>query len=183
MSLEKQMADLKSSIADEINNSRDMIYSYLVEGVKPATLPESIFVNYFLPYFTGDRSSNIWVSEWISIAGTPMAEVMIVEDNTGKELFLVPSIFNTNGLFTMTRPGSYNDIFHRAEQLSNNIPITGFRFLLEALHSKSMTQTAGVDFTDVDRKWYYILSRYNKEPTGHSSQTQQQDNVSDYFDY
>ena len=66
-------------------------------------VPESIFVNYFLPRFINLNNINgvdprNHIVEWISIAGSPMAEVSVVSDSTGEELFVVPAYLSTNHL-------------------------------------------------------------------------------------
>ncbi len=56
-------------------------------------LPEQIFKSTFLPMFAGQETHpDITVGVWISIAGTPFAEVDII-DEQGQTLFSVPPIF------------------------------------------------------------------------------------------
>ena len=75
--------------------------------------------------------------EWISVAGTPMAEVNVIRDNTSEVLFKVPGLLYTNNLFMHKRGGDLGDIFTKFEQINNNLPVNGLSFLLEALNSKN----------------------------------------------
>lgn len=68
-------------------------------------LPEEIFKNYFLPLFAGlETHSDISVGVWVSIAGTPFAEVDIIDTN-GQVLFTVPSILERN-IIDPTKPAN-----------------------------------------------------------------------------
>ena len=64
-------------------------------------LPEYIFVDFFLPYFSGKlnlKDSEEPITKWISIAGSPTKEVDIIDNSTGEILFRVPSLINTSKL-------------------------------------------------------------------------------------
>lgn len=89
-----------------LNSSIKEIHESLVSGEKVRnTLPEDIFKNYFLPMFAGlETHPDASVGVWISIAGTPFAEVDII-DNSRQVLFTVPPIFERN-IVDPTKPNT-----------------------------------------------------------------------------
>lgn len=164
MSLESHLESIRSSILEDINSKTDMIYSGLVADVPMNSIPESLFLNYFLPCFLGQGNNPNWVVEWISIAGTPMAEVAVFKDGTRDLLFIVPGILSTNSLFLSSRNGDMNDIFTRYEQLNNNLPVNGMGFLKQALTAKQTELMNNFNMEQVKNTWSLILQRYNLLP-------------------
>lgn len=183
MTIEDQTNRVKDLMFSEIERSKTIVFDGLLNDTHLNSMPESLFINYFLPCFLGKPVSNNWIAEWISIAGTPMADVMVIKDGTNEVLFIVPSILNTNNLFLHKENGDFGDIFSRYDQISsNNIPGRGLSFLLQALDSKNKELLNKINFTDVNKRWYDILSRYNLLPNVADSNNT--NNVSDdnYFE-
>jgi hypothetical protein len=99
-SLRKTQNALVQTIHQESKNTLDVVFNSLVTNSRDtcSVLPEQIFVNYFLPFFTGRNDfvarPNIF-SEWISIAGSPMNEVAII-DSFNNIMYYVPAVFDTS---------------------------------------------------------------------------------------
>lgn len=161
MSIEDQANAVKNMLLAEMDKAKTVVFDGLLNNTMLNSIPESLFVNYFLPCFIGQPKSPNWVMEWISIAGTAMAEVGVFKDGTNEFLFSVPSILNTNNLFLHKQGGDIGDIFTRFDQINNNTPSRGLGFLIQALNSKNQELLSNLSFDDVNQKWYHILARYN----------------------
>lgn len=182
MSIEDHMSNVREALYTDINKNRDVIFNGLVENAPVNSLPESVFVNYFLPCFIGQQTNPNWVMEWISIAGTPMAEVNIIKDGTQEILFRVPGILSTNTLFNKNKV-AMSDVFSRYDQLSANMPSQGLNFLMSALGNinKDILEQYNLDM--VKQNWLHILQRYNLVQVNIPVTNNQNDsNLSDYFE-
>lgn len=176
------MSNVREALYTDINKNRDVIFNGLVENAPVNSLPESVFVNYFLPCFIGQQTNPNWVMEWISIAGTPMAEVNIIKDGTQEILFRVPGILSTNTLFNKNKV-AMSDVFSRYDQLSANIPSQGLNFLMSALGNinKDILDQHNLDI--VKQNWLHILQRYNLVQVNIPVTNNQNDSdLSDYFE-
>lgn len=153
-------------------------------------ISEDIFVNYFLPRFVGVvPNPGNWVVEWISIAGTPTAEVG-VRGAGGEMLFSVPPLLQTKGLAGVSGTGGLNDIFTRYKMISNNIPREGIRFLFAELANKSKELLEEFSLTETEATWMSIMGRYGYLDTGEGGQESQGSSTSfdntaaeDLFDF
>jgi hypothetical protein len=156
------------------------------------SIPESVFVNLFLPYFSGeDREleKNNTVVNWISIAGTPMKEVKVVSDTTGELLFKVPSIYDTS-IIDVTRKdneNSYSEIALGTDMNSRNIKSSGDKYFAEEMSKKidNMASNGNV-VSESTVVWNSILSRYGKKPiienTSENKVPATNDNLDEYFE-
>lgn len=131
-------------------------------------IPERIFRDYFLPYFAGERSmedTNI-VAQWISVAGTPAAEVRVIDDVTQEELYRVPPIMSTQFLDVQTRPNgqSMKEVLEQAALYRRNIPAQGERFLEMAYGDKAQVMLRNARLPEeYNRRWGEIMTRYQKQ--------------------
>lgn len=146
---------------DQVNN----IFNSLIVEKTNSVLPENIFRDYFLPFFAGirpfERNSPV-ISEWISIAGTPMSEVDII-DGAGRVLYTVPSLFDTDFLSIARRdPGdSIADIYQQYDLRSNNLPQVANNYLNKALNTKlSKIKLTSNRANENLNRWNTILTRY-----------------------
>lgn len=182
MSIENQANAVRDMLMAEINKSRTVVFDGLLNAGPLNSIPESLFVNYFLPCFMGNPTNPNWVMEWISIAGTPMSEVGVFSDATREFLFTVPSLLNSNNLFLHKQAGDLGDIFGRYDQINNNTPTRGLGFLLEALNSKNQELLNNLSFDEVNQKWYQILTRYNIIQPAQLNQTSGNNPEDDMFE-
>lgn len=130
------------------------IFNDLVEnGVELQSIPESLFANYFLPRIIGEVESDTWISEWISVAGTPYKGVIVTKN--GKPLFKTPPILvpvKTND------KRSVNSIRREYETRSNHVKM---------LAEKKLARDLNEIMPDYQQKpdafieeWMKIISRY-----------------------
>lgn len=183
MSLEKEANKVRQMLLDEMKNQQTIIFDGLLNNSYINKIPESLFVQYFLPCFLGKVDKSTWVMEWISIAGTPMADVGVVKDGTDELLYVVPSILNTNKLLLSNQRVNMSDIFDRYKQINNNIPTQGLNFLIEALNSKNKEILNEVNSSNVDKRWIDILKRYNLINVEDPHPQEQTKTDDDYFDF
>lgn len=176
-------SEITKTIYNELNSSTDKIYNSLVENKESYcnSLPESIFVNYFLPFFIGQRNDNEnWLLEWISIAGTPSSYVRIFKDgDVNRTLFFVPPVLNTN---IINNDISLKSIIETSNNYSNNIPIVGTRFLFEALQDKSNKMLSNFNNSYIN-EWVSIFNYYNLIPKQESSSNSNNSSLDNYFEY
>lgn len=101
------MANLMSPITDSVVEGHKRTEALIATIIPSSTnlvgvrsLPERIFVNNFLPYFSGQRditADDNPFAAWAEVAGTLTSEVAIVNEKN-QLLFLVPAIHNTEAL-------------------------------------------------------------------------------------
>ena len=185
MSLDNQVTSIKDMLFREMENSKNVVFNGLLNNVSLNHIPESLFVRYFLPCFLGNSTSPNWVMEWISIAGSPVADVAVVADGTKNVLFTVPSVLNTNNLFLNKTEGDLGDIFGKFDQMNNNLPTVGLNFLVKALHSKNAELIKKISFSDVNTRWVAILQRYNiiSNISSDTSNGSSSSSIDDMFDF
>lgn len=151
---------------EQLNASMANVFSSLVQNSPKAQLPEELFVSNFLPFFIGvvnAEKNEDFLPTWISIAGTPAADVDIIDRN-GKVLFTVPSFIdsgfinplkNTSGL-------SYSDIVNMAILYGNNIPKQGADVLNKGLSDKvNRLKEKSPEYGKKIQMWEFIFKRYN----------------------
>ena len=181
MSIEDQANRVRNMLLAEMEKSKNIVFDGLLNNSVLNNIPESLFVNYFLPCFLGRSNNPNWTMEWISIAGSPMAEVGVFKDNTTEILYVVPSLLNTNNLYLHKQDGDIGDILTRYDQINANMPVRGLNFLIEALNSKTAELASRINFTDVNNKWINIFQRYGIVTQNPVTQATQQDS-GDYFE-
>ena len=159
---EKQYLD---AIAKNIQESTNDVFDSLVSNSDNNVLPENIFVQYFLPYFSGKlpitKQTSV-MTDWVSVAGSPVAEVDII-DQQNQVLFTVPSLFDTKIINPIRgdESESISQIYNQYSLKNNNIPIVATRYLSNAMDSKSEEILNEVQ--QKDTRWDNILNRYGIE--------------------
>ena len=167
-------------------------------------LPESIFVKFYLPYFSGQISAsettdpkekqNITkhiqelVSAWVGVAGGPQLGVAIVSDSNHKEvLYVVPPIFSTQHFDALPRGRhSIMDRIREYEQQRNASPVAASvnlttHLAIKASHMARKGVYRRPDATSYhdDPAWVAIFERYGiKRPTSSTAETASQDDPS-----
>lgn len=177
---------LQEDAAQEDKLVADLVFSNLLPSGPAGFLPESLFVQFFLPRFIGQVKveNDDWVTRWISITGSAMAEVGIFKDGTKDVLFVVPGLFHTQGMTAEQTDGSFNDIDSHRKRLSLNSPREASRFFIESLMYKRDQYTAGADLTAPERAWLHILERYNLIPAnGQPSTNATASSDGDFFSF
>lgn len=180
---------IKDAIHKDSENVGRVVFTGLIDNVEVSSLPESIFKNYFLPCFLGmnkEQTAISWTAQWVSIAGTAMSEVSIIDDFTKQELFRVPPILNTTSLYMNKKEGDLGDIFLKHKNITVNNPTAGLNFLIAALNSKNVDLTKSIDHGGILDRWLNILKRYgyldNYQQENQSGSSDSKP-IDDYFDF
>lgn len=144
----------------QIKSVMQNVFSSLVDNQMRQKLPESVFVQTFLPYFSGQIKAGPNenpVAQWIGVAGSPTSEVELI-DNQGKVVAIVPAIFNTDFINPNKIQG--NGLYRIAQQheLEKTNPINNSNNVF-ANQLLSRVPQAQVSQTDSE-KWDILLSRY-----------------------
>lgn len=181
MTIEKMTSQYLANINDDLNHNGANIFKALVEDKElyVNSIPESLFVNYFLPFFTGKGNNPNWLMEWISIAGTPASEVRVFSDSTHETLFYVPPTLNLNNFILPNSDNNLGNIFTRYNMYNGNLPQEGATFLNRELEEKKKQLPQTVQQTYADN-WINILKRYNLYNVSVQKQAVVPD---DYLDY
>lgn len=120
-------------------------------------IQESVFVNKYLPYFSGKAGKDGAIAVWLDVAGSPYAEVHVC--NGTQLLFTVPPLLNPDRRVL----GRLNEISLHAAleqvQLHYNVaPALGENRMHEWIISRLGTDLIGLDLA---RRWNEIFKRYN----------------------
>jgi len=157
-----------------INASEEQkMYDSLVTGIENNKLPENIFKNYFLPVISGvttDQNYSKVMEEWISVAGTAMSSVDIINDN-GEVLFTTPPILDTSVINKMKNSDndkSFTSILENYAVRNVNFPPEAKAFLRNELNKK--LDTIGTDTPNITTNWKKIFTKYGLVEDKHSEE-------------
>lgn len=172
---------------EKVSRETNLLFDILVKNKKQSdnTLPEHIFVKYFLPYFTGkykiEDNSKV-MSDWIAIAGNSSAGVNIV-DPSNKIIFHVPGILNTGSLDPLSDSKSLRAIGSEYDLYSGSfqtIALAGSNAIKDYNNKiKSMFKPEQGDSDDV-KEWRYIYTRYNIPFTLENTEVKKSELKSDF---
>lgn len=134
----------------------------IIEAAKQSRprVPESIFKEYFLPALTDTENPRHNILYWIEHAAkSPNVEVVIVDDNTGAELFVVPAIFNDSSMFDVasTRMRSIVDVLYEASLISRDSN-TAAQFYYKKVFGNAVQLNNPESSVN---RWLQIFKRYN----------------------
>ncbi len=154
---------IDAAAADVLNRFKDQED---VERVLLPRLPETLFVEFFLPLFRGDIKDPLLVEEfrtkWFTIARHPQGEVNII-DERGNILFTTPSYSYTK-MFDPTKAdtsGSFKDLISIANQMGSSNPIRAKQYLENNLVKKfDAMRIKGHVLTKEEERWIEIFRRY-----------------------
>jgi len=156
---------IEQSMMDDFKNIADGFYDSIVSKQELNVMPEDLFVQYFLPYLSGKipipKDSKVY-AEWVSIAGSPMASVRIIDPSTKDTLFVCKGIFDTTSINTEDRePGdSFSDIFAQYKLQLNSLPIVANNYINQELNKK-LNQVESLTDSDTNvMAWTDILKKY-----------------------
>ena len=154
---------IDAAAADVLGRFRDQEE---VERVLLPRLPETLFVEFFLPLFRGDIKDPLLVedyrSKWFTLARHPQGEVNII-DERGNVLFTTPSYSYTK-MFDPTKSdvaGSFKDLITIANQMGSANPIRAKQYLENNLVKKfDAMRVKGHVLTKEEERWIAIFQRY-----------------------
>lgn len=153
---------------DALSRELDKTHHALVmqPALEKARVPEPVFKDHFLPYFSGTLSVNDnadVIPMWIGIAGSPSAEVSVV-DATGNVLYDVPAIMDLTIINAAKHKlgESLAEIYNQYDLHSSQLPVVGERFLADAIQKKTPTMFKPSEkFTENTNRWNQIFDRYD----------------------
>lgn len=159
--LQSLMQAKVTRLRSELDTSIERMFPTVVQGFEPKTIPEPIFVRHFLPCFLGLDQSPGWAAEWVSVAGTPAAEVSVV-DQTGRELYRVPPLMATQSLSFKDQQTSFRDIAETCKTQENTLA-GPHAYLADAMMSK-ISAMSNPEISEVQARWTEIGKRYGYTP-------------------
>ena len=132
MSLEEAR---KAQVAQTTNIVKDAHQLLLNDPRTRNKLPEYLFKSNFLPLFAGlETHPDVTIGMWVSVAGTPFAEVDIIDDQ-GQILFSVPPIFERHVVdSTVERPMPLSVVTDTVEKMLIQNPFRAEAFLHHQLN-------------------------------------------------
>ena len=151
---------------DKAKKIGEDLYTHIVLEAPVSKLPEKVFQEAFLPYFTGQKkvSDNPEILKiWVSIAGNPGSAVDITDNNSDDILFRVPPLYNTDFVQAPSN-GSipYAGIIEEYEQRSATSPKQGETFLKSVLdNTRKMVVTNNNHVEEYREMWNKIFDRYH----------------------
>lgn len=167
--VQKVQDRLTQSLLENIRQQESNFLSEIVEDAAQnrAQLPEPLFREHFLPFFSGassikDRSDII--TKWIGIAGSPVAEVDVVNEQ-GQALFTVPGYYDTTVVDAMSRSlgkeATLSTIINRYNQQMTNIPQIAEKEVQKNLEvkSESLLQPSK-NYQNNRERWETIFHHY-----------------------
>lgn len=170
------------------NTMSDFYRIAVLEGQKDykRTIPEEVFVGYFLPMFRdivdeshkgelsiAEREKKL--SEWIAVAGGAMYEVDVVS-TTGEVLYTVPAIHNTSVINTVRPMGapSYSAIAGMAQMIQMQADARSVEYQNHKFAEKLTSTITNIgNMSSKQAEWASILKRYERagsdRPTSNNS--------------
>lgn len=144
----------------------------------PKKIPEPVFREIFLPYFTGERKpdpNNSAIAHWIGLVGSASDPADIV-DVKGDVLFQVPPMYDSSVIDTRRNSKdakNFATIFSVYEEEARVHPALGKKFLVEEL-SKKADVTIPEDMAEKSKySWDPVLKYYKLIPdTPENNKTQ-----------
>jgi len=192
LSNEDRAAAIKASIAEnygkfDAESERAFIHDLIntTESSKKA-IPEPVFKEIFLPFFTGEKTSNAEqpvIQHWMGLVGSPTAAADVV-DLQGNVLFEVPPMYDTTRIDSLSRHEKdvgFARIFGVAEEQARVHPSLGKTYVAEELTKKLLTELP--DGVTSKHSWRPALEYYGLIPkeTKEEKQVQQRPDSDDDF--
>lgn len=152
----------------DVEAERDFINELIDTVTEPLKkVPEPVFREIFLPYFTGEKQPSKEMdafSHWMGLVGSPTSAAEVV-DHKGDVLFTVPPMVDTSRLDPAKRGErdvNFGKVFEVFEEESKVHPAMGKRWLAEQLAKKSQN-IMGSDAPS-KHSWVPVLKYYDLLP-------------------
>lgn len=171
----QRLHSLAESFTKEIakidEESERAFINNLIDAVTtpPKKIPEPVFREIFLPYFTGERKpdpNNSAIAHWIGLVGSASDPADIV-DVKGDVLFQVPPMYDSSVIDTRRNSKdakNFATIFSVYEEEARVHPALGKKFLVEEL-SKKADVTIPEDMAEKSKySWDPVLKYYKLIP-------------------
>ena len=157
-----------SLIWKDLTNRSNMLKSMFaeVEEEHIHSIPENIFVNMFLPLFSGESKDNRTelLEQWYTVAGTPYTSVNIINEQ-GIIVAVVPPILNRNAIPVVAKREerrSLDTMFDYAKQKASLSPNLAHSVVITELNGRFLSKAEDTPNTDISAKWEALLAHYGK---------------------
>lgn len=142
------------------------VSSQLITRPRVEQVPETIFVNYFLPMFAGevDQTEAVNYNTWIEkVAGRDTAPVEVVNEQ-GVVLFVVPPMLDSS-VIEQTQSGrnSFTRIERKYSRLKEVAAAESQTFLTVTMQSIHIAEKPSQGVIDNIKTWNEIFKRYGRE--------------------
>lgn len=151
-------------LSDLENKEKLFISSILNNNENKKFIPEKLFKEYFLPYFTGEKTlEKDILNTWSAIVGSPTQSINVVDDNDYNNiLFEVPPIYNTDMVTHIPKdPFIREDNYYQTavmydQLLQSGIPGLSNNYLTDSLNNL-LNNNNNKQYKE---QWIKILERY-----------------------
>ena len=156
--------EIQRKKTEELRTVMDDIYQQVASpDVVRGKLPESIFVEQFLPRFIGEipiSATDLTFKFWLSISGGPGNPVDIL-DTEGNVLFTVPPLLDTSMLDIEGGEISLAAMLSQYDAYASRGLYEGDRYLQSVLGNRIQESIQNGELDNVN-SWASILTRYGK---------------------
>lgn len=163
--------NLKEMFNEELRQATETSSRGLIDGFERNKLLEPLFRQYFLPFFTNSvvpSPDNSAYAYWVGVAGSPTSEVDVI-DESGKILFTVPALLNTNSLEVLQsrhRGPSVKDLYLEYAQMSQGLAPVATNAWNRGLYDKmqDIITSDNPSYQSDREKWKKIYDYYGLTP-------------------
>ena len=167
--LQRISEDLLNSDTDRLRKDLDIMYKEIVLEKETPVLSESVFVEYFLPYFRNinkeENKESVLLNKWLEIAGGPYQEVTVI-NNAGEKLYNVPAIYNNKTVdndILKNSDVSFNAMGSIYNKKQERLPTEAENFINQQMSSvPQFVHNAEHNSVDQER-WISIFKRYENK--------------------
>lgn len=186
------MAEIKNTISEIQSKQFDARLAVLKSGFEALekanvrTIPEVIFLQYFLPFFCGETDENAQelLNQWFTIAGNTYAPVNIVNAN-GQFIIQVPPIHDRTTLSPiLNRDQDIAYTFTVAQAKASLSPTLANNIINNGL-SQRFNSIANNDKANpvLKEQWLKLFQHYGKIEKGPINNTPQSNGDDDDFEW
>jgi len=160
--LHEVSAQLKNTATNVLTDSVGAFFEELVQVPINSTIPEQVFVEYFLDFFRSgmvNDANNILGIKWVELSKSPFNPVDVI-DNAGNYLYTVPPMIMKPDL-TGKPIGDVNfgKIASTFELKNNRLPADATNYLNNQLNGLDQ-QIQGPDIGMITKQWEFIFAKY-----------------------
>ena len=155
-------AVMKDKAISELAAAVSAIYQATVINNVTPTLPEVVFVEYFLDFFKSQMNTpdrDLKYAKWIELSGSPYNEVSII-DNEGNILYNVPPIYIKPTLDDSVINTNFSNIANNYMLKHSRLASVGSQYLDGEL--KKVSDGMKVNNDEIIKRWNAIFLKYQQ---------------------
>jgi len=180
--LEEISKTMKQNGMGELMEVMSNIYTETVAAKKKSTLPEVVFVEYFLDFFKSGMSTpdkDLKYAKWVELSGSPYNEVDII-DLDSNVIFTVPPLYAKPKIDPSIIDINFSNIGSTYIMKSNRLQADADNYLNDKLHPVS--EKISDDSEEIVARWKEIFDRYSKPTVSKETITKQTPFISNILD-